>query len=207
MTEPLFNPYEVLGVSPDANDEAITAAYRRAAREAHPDRPGGSTERMTDVNMAYKILADREMRARYDADGSTKKPESEESKAREMIVNMLKQIIRNTDPYLDMLSLVREALKKQLQGCAAARQKTFADISMLRVRLQRLKGPPDNFIQIYLEHEIARGEALFPTFDADERVMKKALEVLEAYRYGDDLLFSSVMDPMNFGRVLGLPNG
>ena len=51
------DPYTVLGVLPTATAEEIEFAYRRLAMAEHPDR-GGSTERMTEINLAYERLSD-----------------------------------------------------------------------------------------------------------------------------------------------------
>ena len=60
--------YDVLGVSRRASQEEIRAAYRRAAREAHPDRHGdASAARMAAVNEAWRVLGDADRRRRYDA--------------------------------------------------------------------------------------------------------------------------------------------
>ena len=50
------DPYEILGVKRGASLGEIKAAYRRAAKERHPDRAGGSTERMTELNIAYAFI-------------------------------------------------------------------------------------------------------------------------------------------------------
>jgi hypothetical protein len=57
--------YQILGVPPDALPEAIRAAFRRRARECHPDC-GGSHEAMLLVNEAWEVLSDGDRRRRYD---------------------------------------------------------------------------------------------------------------------------------------------
>lgn len=63
------DPYRILQVAPNADLEAIHAAYRRLARLYHPDlnpRPEAA-ERMRAVNIAYGLLSDPARRAVYDA--------------------------------------------------------------------------------------------------------------------------------------------
>jgi hypothetical protein len=49
--------YKVLGVSRDADAKTIKAAFRKAAKTAHPDK-GGSEAKMASVNEAYEVLSD-----------------------------------------------------------------------------------------------------------------------------------------------------
>ena len=61
--------YKVLGVSDDADAKAITKAYRKLARESHPDtHPGDAAaeERFKEVSGAYDVLGDDSKRKEYD---------------------------------------------------------------------------------------------------------------------------------------------
>jgi molecular chaperone DnaJ len=63
--------YEILGVSREADKEDIKQAYRRLARKYHPDvnKETGAEERFKEINHAYEVLSEPEMRARYDRFG------------------------------------------------------------------------------------------------------------------------------------------
>ncbi len=68
------NPYTVLGVSENATDEEIRAAYRRLAKQYHPDlNPNDpvAAARMNDVNVAYDQIKTADKRAAYRAQESS----------------------------------------------------------------------------------------------------------------------------------------
>jgi curved DNA-binding protein len=61
--------YAALGVAPDADEKTIRDAYRRLAREYHPDVNPGNAEaeaRFKEINEAYQALSDSEKRRKYD---------------------------------------------------------------------------------------------------------------------------------------------
>ena len=63
------DPYQILGVTRAASEKDIKSAYRKLAKELHPDRNQGkpkATERFSDVTRAYDLLSDKDKRAQFD---------------------------------------------------------------------------------------------------------------------------------------------
>jgi molecular chaperone DnaJ len=59
------NYYETLGVARDASAEDIKSAFRKLAKEHHPDA-GGEEDKFKELNEAYEVLSDPEKRSQYD---------------------------------------------------------------------------------------------------------------------------------------------
>ena len=76
------DPYTTLGVARTASEKDIKSAYRKLAKELHPDRNTDNpkaAERFSDVTKAYDLLSDKDKRARFDrgeidADGNPAMP-------------------------------------------------------------------------------------------------------------------------------------
>src|SRR5829696_6665492 len=60
------NYYEVLGVSREASQEEIRTAYRRLAKERHPDHPSGSAQEFSLLQEAHAVLSDPNRRRMHD---------------------------------------------------------------------------------------------------------------------------------------------
>lgn len=67
--------YRILQVHPEASPEVIQAAYRRLARQRHPDS-GGSDAAMQELNEAYEVLSDPVKRREYDRWYADRRPEA-----------------------------------------------------------------------------------------------------------------------------------
>jgi curved DNA-binding protein len=73
--------YEVLGVSRDADQDAIRRAYRKLARTYHPDlnSDGDAEDRFKELGEAYEVLSDPDKRERYDRLGANWRHQEQEA--------------------------------------------------------------------------------------------------------------------------------
>jgi len=72
------NYYDILGVSEDASESQIKAAYLKLAKKWHPDKHQGgekeaAEEKMKEINGAYEVLSNSEKRQNYDRYGSAER--------------------------------------------------------------------------------------------------------------------------------------
>jgi curved DNA-binding protein CbpA len=67
------DPYQILQVDPEAEDEVIQAAYRRLARKYHPDlaETPEAAAKMSGINAAWELIGDPEARRAYDRKRAT----------------------------------------------------------------------------------------------------------------------------------------
>jgi curved DNA-binding protein CbpA len=65
---PPLDPYQILQVSPTAEQEVLRAAYRALALKYHPDRDASAraVRRMIELNQAYEMVREPELRAQVD---------------------------------------------------------------------------------------------------------------------------------------------
>lgn len=79
------NHYEVLGIAPTASTDDIRSAFRKLAREYHPDtsRHSNSDEKMAEINRAWSVLSDPRARMEYDRSLRAKSHTAESSRQRD----------------------------------------------------------------------------------------------------------------------------
>ena len=182
------DPYEVLGVAKNASPAAIKKAFRRKARETHPDVAGGGAEMFTEANQAYGLLMDAGRRAEYDASGI-------QDEAAPMAASVLLQFFDaalgaalSTDGPCPLRDLVRNDMLE-------ARKKNEASIAKIRQQLRRARKwagkitsaeGTENYLGLRVAALVDELEGAIAMGESRTRELDSALELLEAFAFAPD---------------------
>jgi len=180
-----MDPYETLGVKPDATKDEIKAAYRRKARDTHPDA-GGSADLFAMVASAYGLLADDAARAHYDRTGQARRTGDAEREAFQVLARLLTETIGELDSdrifTVDLVGVLRKDVEKGLSTHRKERKKAVGRVKRLKriqAKWRSKHTAAPSFAQVALEKMMQREEARKAEADHGIRVGKRMLALLD----------------------------
>jgi len=173
------NPYEILNLPRDATPEDVKKAYRREASAAHPDREGGSSERMAAVNQANDVLSNPSRRKQYDEGRGTAPEMTLRMKAEAIIMGLFAEVMDTPgNPVHHVFNRVRDAEKKNLAtGRQCKEQLAKAEKDVGRVRS---KGPK-NLFKMVAEQRVAQLKNKIKDIEEDLIIIYEARTVLQEH--------------------------
>ncbi len=185
--------YDELGVSPDADADAINAAYRKAAKAHHPDA-GGDPEAFARIGRAVAVLRDPVKRAEYDATGREDFAADDlEREARDALMQafaaMMVQIVeQGRGASTDVMQAVRHGLTEQ----ARQQQRELTRLSAMQERardaLKRLsrKGTGPDVLGNMLSAKIAEMDTIRAGMERLAATFERAAEMAEDWDWKVD---------------------
>jgi curved DNA-binding protein CbpA len=192
-----MNPYEMLNVPATASEQQIKSAYRRRARETHPDA-GGDGDEFSLVSRAYAILMDPDLRKQFDETGSTDDvaPLTVRQRMIQIIVDMFNQALaiegqRGTSlKHFPLMSKMRDQMAENVKAVrdnAAGHAKALADRKLLLARITR-KGDGENLFATIIRDQLKTLEPMVKQSALDVKAMDMAVEELVHYDNEVDLI-------------------
>lgn len=177
------DPYDVLGVARDATPDELKKAWRRKAKEAHPDREGGSTERMAEVNEAYDMLVDPVKRIRYDQTGESRF--NAEQLARDTLGSLFDKYIeqaRDDEDVVKAVALELRNIQRAIDSERAGLSKREAKLERRKKRVRVMDGGT-NIAHVVIERSLAMIRARRGAMAQDYDAAAFALKLLASYVY------------------------
>ncbi len=184
--------YSALGVDPASSAADIKKAYRRRARETHPDH-GGDREKFEEVSRAALVLMDPDKRAKYDrtgdAEDSPKVPVSQQ--ASELLSVIVSAIIDgDEDPFAcDLIDRMDAYLKKQIRLMTDKSR----NLERKRARAQKMaskfkrKKPGANMLARFADDRIKSMSGMIEKIAEAIAVHEEARKQLKDYSFERDI--------------------
>jgi len=176
--------YRELGVDKKASKKEIKKAFRKKAKEAHPDK-GGKREEFESLQHAYTVLINDSMRKQYDEtgdDSAPKRPAEEQSIA--VFINVVMSILRE-QPHTDVLATAKEALCQERDRMIQEIRNNKGLIEMKRdqaSRFSRIDGG-ESLVSNALNHSADELEGLNNGLSQRVKVVECAINLTREYRY------------------------
>ncbi len=182
-----FDPYNVLGVSPNATKAEIKAAYKKRAKEAHPDK-GGDADEFSRVGKSYKLLTDDRAREQYDKTGSTE-GQTDNILAQAIgtvSTRFLMAINMPTAETDNIVRIVRTSIERdidKLKDDANKNRDSVAKAERLKKRIvkKRNKHKLHDFVDVAFNDLIRDHKRKILNCEDEIAVFNKAIELLEDY--------------------------
>jgi DnaJ-class molecular chaperone len=183
MDQPDF--YRILGVARDADEATIKAAFRRQAKDLHPDA-GGDPEAFRLLKLAYDILSDGSARSHYDQTGTAPPDAAERARFHAIVGDWLVASIAQAGApqFDDVLELMRRSVRQQIAALrhrATQLASLVAKIDMVAERIHT--NGRENLLQDILTVRRQRVAEEIVAVDAQRAMLERLLALSESYTY------------------------
>jgi curved DNA-binding protein CbpA len=183
------DPYDILGVGRDADEAAIRTAFRRLAKESHPDS-GGDTDAFVLVQKAQDLLLDPVRRKVFDATGyDPELADARDIQGLMLIEKLVNDIVLDErEPgSFDPLEKMRAMLQSEIRKARFHMREMESHGARVNRHLRRLGHSAGTDVLGYMFR--ARMEAIAKAIHDSEKQVKageRALEMLDIYSYEID---------------------
>ncbi|AHK44590.1 molecular chaperone DnaJ [Ensifer sp. Root1252] len=182
----MIDPYEMLGVDRDANDQAIRTAYRKAAKAAHPDS-GGDAEQFARLQAVYDLLKDPVRRKVFDDTGyDPQLAEPRDLKGLMMLETLVNDfILDEREPgSFDPVAAMRRKLSDDIVKSRFHILELERHRARVRKHLDRLGRRPETDVLGSMLRARSRSIAeAIKTTEEQIKTIEQAYEMLEGYSY------------------------
>ena len=148
----MTDPYETLGVEPDASADEIKKAHRRAAQRSHPDREGGDTKQFQVVTAAYQLLKDPDRRAKYDETGET--GDTVGDPATDRLAQLFNMIVESEEFDCNIIDKCKSHIASAVQQLKLELEKTEVKLVRLESQVGRIDTDGHNLFENILNAKI-----------------------------------------------------
>ncbi len=210
MKENSKDLYEILGVKKNSSEKEIKKAYRKKAKEVHPDVKADSNNEFIDLAKAYKILSDPIRKDNYDRLGYDD-PEmlNQDKLAISIIENLFSQFLSQNESLFDTEDIFRfisNMIKKKTAQLHNEKIKFENKIKFLkkvksRIKFKKNNTEKNNFIFSIIDSQISSLKIEIKKSKFYIEINDKSLIILKDYSYDIEIFNNSSTGFLNLNRI------
>lgn len=191
-----MNPYEELGVGPDATDKEIRDAFKRLAKEHHPDLNGGDDERFKPIKAAYDLLTDPKTKKDYDDFGIVPGDQASQLRKRAMAecTRLFGAVLEEADPdklhRVDLIGIMSAMAMQELEGhernvkdLDALAKRYRKALKVIQKRMKRKETMKRDIFAMSLEQNIAKVDGAKAQARMHVDLWKEVMDVLTDHEF------------------------
>jgi curved DNA-binding protein CbpA len=186
-----MNYYKMLGITKNATQAQIKAAYLKLAKKHHPDKVGGDTEAFQKIKQAFDVLYNAETRAEYDETGGVSEKKDDRAELIEILSMLFLGVLDKAGTF-ELPNPIEEmeahlAYKKTTYNNSIAVAQTL--ISKRNNMLRRIarKGDGENLLKGILLGDINKLERSIVNGLKGIEQCDKLIELLNDYEFVTDI--------------------
>lgn len=187
-----FDPYKILGVDKAANGSEIKQAYRKRARETHPDVNNGEDAEFLEVQRSFELLSDEMMRAHFDVTGAPElNPELIKGAAIIILNTNLNDLLEGAVSIerdleeIDLGRALRNLLNDQKRRISGNVQSLTFEVKQIRKLILRVKRKDgeDNFLVKGLLKRLTGKQAELQTEHTTSLALDQAMVDIDTFTF------------------------
>lgn len=176
-----MNLYDILGVSPDADDKEIKKAYRKEAQNTHPDRESGDGDKFQLVAKAYNILSDKDRRDEYDRTGNTEEGPDQRTIAESKLAHLFEGLINSESFEGNLIDNCRQKVLEILRNIDNTGSTVRGKLKKLQKQKGRIVADDHNMYDQILGNSIKALENDLRRLDKEREITSEVQALLERY--------------------------
>lgn len=172
--------YSLLGITKEATDKEIIAAYRNKANVFHPDKEGGDANMFAHIRRAFEVLVDKEKRERYDTYGHFS--DEDVSVANNYMMGLINHLVES-DVDLGTVDIVTSLKKKITQDIQVTNIELRNVIGKIhRIEKAEKRTTTKLLLQVFTNNRI-KLEDRKEKMDTDLNTLRVAKALVETFVY------------------------
>jgi len=184
-----LNPWEILGLKEGASDKEIKKAFRRLAKEYHPDK-GGDAAIFAQVSRAFALIKTKDARKKFEKDQGRPEKSLNAMAMEVILLKIMAGIQKSQDikdiKYRSLIRLAEAAFQNDITKMKGDHKNNRQQIEVMNDIIDRFTyngKAEEDFITHALKDEVNSTKRVLRSIELQLRIAARALTLLDRYEF------------------------